>query len=80
MPFKNFGDIKILSTRSDNPDSAARWTKDRGLVDRRIRRWKAKHDWYDDDAERFALSRAYYEDDRDTDAAWEVRSVWQFGL
>ncbi len=71
--FRGFGEFKVMTTKSDDPDSAARWTQDRGLVDRRIRRWREKHDWCDKTAERFGLSRAYYEDDRDEDAAWQVR-------
>ncbi|ETI27727.1 hypothetical protein G647_00176 [Cladophialophora carrionii CBS 160.54] len=79
MRFRDFDtEWTVLATTSEDPYKRARWTRDQDLVVRRIRKWRARHSWYDGRAEMFALSRAYVENDPERDSAWETVAIKQF--
>ncbi|EXJ63830.1 serine/threonine protein kinase [Cladophialophora yegresii CBS 114405] len=72
MRFRDFDtEWTVLTATSEDPYKRARWTRDEDLVLKRVRKWRARHSWYDGRAEMFALSRAYMEHDPDKDSAWE---------
>ena len=76
MRYKDFPvQIPVLSTQTDHPYKMASWTNDLAKRARRIKQWKAKHEWYTERTEMFALSKAFIEEDPAEDDLWEVHLI-----
>ncbi|EHY57779.1 hypothetical protein HRR83_005310 [Exophiala dermatitidis] len=57
----------------------APWTRDKAKVQRRLARWRKKR-WYDDNAERFGLSKAWFDDHEDQWECTELLGKGSFGV